>query len=72
MKRQLILIFISLHLSINIFAQCEGYENFPEGKKVALEVFKNYQDFMEIGNYEEAFLVWKSLTLHCSPPSSTP
>jgi tetratricopeptide (TPR) repeat protein len=47
--------------AIFAFAQCDGYDKFPNGEEAAKKLFEQYQELIVTENFEEAYKVWKSL-----------
>jgi tetratricopeptide (TPR) repeat protein len=52
----------ALFFTTTIFAQdCADFTNFPGGEDEGLKTHVLYRDFVEKGNYEEAFPMWEKL-----------
>lgn len=64
--RLVLLLVLLMGVMPNLSAQCESFENFPEGVKKARQTHVLYRDFVKNKQYKEALPLWEQLMEYSS------
>ena len=60
-KKTILSILITLISLNHSFAQCETWNNYPQGEEEAKKQHVLYRDKIKLKNYEEAYPIWLNL-----------
>ncbi len=58
------ILMTALFFTANVNAQCEGFDNYPDGKAQAMEDHVVYRGFVKAEEYDKAFPLWEKLYKH--------